>query len=69
MSTSLPGQFGVARPRSEGARSTAPGGGPSDQLHERHDASDFETKTQDMVGIAGLRPAGYSGGTDCHGTI
>ena len=25
-------------------------GKPSDQLHERHDASDFETKTQDKVG-------------------
>jgi GSH-dependent disulfide-bond oxidoreductase len=25
-------------------------GEPSDQLHERHDASDFETKTQDKVG-------------------
>ena len=23
---------------------------PSDQLHERHDASDFETKTQDKIG-------------------
>lgn len=26
-------------------------GEPSSQLHERHDASDFETKTQDKVGI------------------
>ena len=25
-------------------------GEPSSQLHERHDASDFETKTQDKVG-------------------
>ncbi|AWN46030.1 glutathione-dependent disulfide-bond oxidoreductase [Methylobacterium terrae] len=25
-------------------------GEPADQLHERHDASDFETKTQDKVG-------------------
>jgi GST-like protein len=24
-------------------------GEPSDQLHERHDASDFDTKTQDKV--------------------
>ena len=24
-------------------------GEPSEQLHERHDASDFETKTQDKV--------------------
>jgi GST-like protein len=24
-------------------------GDPSGQLHERHDASDFETKTQDKV--------------------
>jgi GST-like protein len=25
-------------------------GEPSSQLHERHDASDFETRTQDKVG-------------------
>jgi GSH-dependent disulfide-bond oxidoreductase len=24
-------------------------GGPSSQLHERHDARDFETRTQDKV--------------------
>ena len=28
-------------------------GEPSSQLHERHDASDFETKTQDKVVLAG----------------
>lgn len=28
-------------------------GEPSSQLHERHDASDFETRTQDKVGAAG----------------
>jgi GST-like protein len=28
-------------------------GEPSQQLHERHDASDFDTKTQDKVGKAG----------------
>jgi GST-like protein len=28
-------------------------GEPSAQLHERHDASDFDTKTQDQVGKAG----------------
>lgn len=28
-------------------------GEPSDQLHERHDASDFETKTQDMISTGG----------------
>ena len=28
-------------------------GEPSSQLHERHDASDFETKTQDKVAAAG----------------
>jgi GST-like protein len=28
-------------------------GDPSEQLHERHDASDFETKTQDKVQQAG----------------
>jgi len=25
-------------------------GAPEEQLHERHDASDFETKTQDKIG-------------------
>jgi GSH-dependent disulfide-bond oxidoreductase len=28
-------------------------GEPSSQLHERHDASDFETKTQDKLATAG----------------
>ena len=28
-------------------------GEPASQLHERHDAGDFETKTQDKVGAAG----------------
>src|SRR5215467_5158256 len=28
-------------------------GDPADQLHERHDASDFETKTQDKLAVAG----------------
>jgi GST-like protein len=27
-------------------------GDPSEQLHERHDASDFETRTQDKIGAA-----------------
>ncbi len=27
-------------------------GEPSSQLHERHDASDFETRTQDKLGDA-----------------
>jgi GST-like protein len=27
-------------------------GEPSSQLHERHDAADFATKTQDKVGTA-----------------
>jgi GST-like protein len=27
-------------------------GDPVQQLHERHDASDFETKTQAQVGLA-----------------
>jgi GST-like protein len=27
-----------------------PFGEPSSQLHERHDASDFDTKTQDKIG-------------------
>ena len=27
-------------------------GQPSEQLHERHDASDFETKTQDKLAAA-----------------
>ena len=28
-------------------------GEPSSQLHERHEASDFDTKTQDKVAKAG----------------
>ena len=28
-------------------------GSPEEQLHERHDAGDFETKTQDKVGARG----------------
>ena len=28
-------------------------GDPSEQLHERHDASDFDTKTQDKIGKSG----------------
>jgi GST-like protein len=28
-------------------------GDPATQLHERHDASDFETKTQDKLSAAG----------------
>ena len=28
-------------------------GAPEEQLHERHDASDFETKTQDKIGARG----------------
>jgi GST-like protein len=28
-------------------------GEPSSQLHERHEASDFETQTQDKIGTAG----------------
>jgi len=27
-------------------------GDPADQLHERHDASDFDTKTQDKLEVA-----------------
>jgi GSH-dependent disulfide-bond oxidoreductase len=27
-------------------------GEPSSQLRERHEASDFETKTQDKIGVA-----------------
>jgi GST-like protein len=30
-------------------------GNPADQLHERHAASDFETKTQDKVQAANVR--------------
>ena len=33
-------------------------GDPSDQLHERHEASDFETKTQDKVGDGTAAPKG-----------
>jgi GST-like protein len=28
-------------------------GEPASQLHERHEASDFETKTQDKLGAGG----------------
>ena len=37
---------------SAAAWSTAPAASPSSQLHERHDASDFDTKTQDKVAAA-----------------
>jgi GSH-dependent disulfide-bond oxidoreductase len=29
------------------------GGPPEEQLHERHDAGDFDTKTQDKIGAGG----------------
>jgi GST-like protein len=32
-------------------------GEPSSQLHERHDASDFETMTQDKIGEKTAEPA------------
>ncbi len=35
-----------------GRKVNAAWGDPADQLHERHDASDFETKTQDKVAAA-----------------
>ena len=28
-------------------------GDPADQLHERHDAGDFDTRTQDKLAVAG----------------
>jgi GST-like protein len=31
-------------------------GDPASQLHERHDASDFETKTQDKIGEGANAP-------------
>ncbi|KUF09789.1 glutathione-dependent disulfide-bond oxidoreductase [Pseudoponticoccus marisrubri] len=41
----------AARPAVQrGAMVNKTGGEPSQQLHERHDASDFETKTQDKIG-------------------
>jgi GST-like protein len=39
--------------RETGACSTRLSGEPSSQLHERHDADDFETKTQDKLAVAG----------------
>jgi GST-like protein len=33
-------------------------GEPSGQLHERHDASDFETKTQDKIGVDNITTGG-----------
>ena len=32
---------------------TRTSGAPEEQLHERHDASDFETKTRDKIGARG----------------
>jgi GST-like protein len=32
-------------------------GEPESQLHERHDASDFDTKTQDKVEAAAKTPS------------
>ncbi len=31
-------------------------GEPASQLHERHDASDFDTQTQDKLAAAGTTP-------------
>ena len=42
----LPQRPGVFRGRMVNKTS----GEPSEQLHERHDASDFDTKTQDKIG-------------------
>jgi GST-like protein len=48
-----PTRSASARPSSAAAWSTA-SGDPASQLHERHDASDFETKTQDRKVAAAL---------------
>lgn len=43
----------MARPAFDrGRKVNRPFGDPADQLHERHDASDFETKTQDKITAA-----------------
>ena len=41
---------------SAAAWSTAPAGEPASQLHERHDASDFDTQTQDKLAAARTTP-------------
>jgi GST-like protein len=36
--------------RTAGRKVNCAWGEPADQLHERHDAGDFDTKTQDKIG-------------------
>ena len=48
-SSAGPTRSASVRPCSAGGWSTGVQGEPSSQLHERHDAGDFETKTQDKV--------------------
>ncbi|MBX3570080.1 MAG: glutathione-dependent disulfide-bond oxidoreductase [Rhizobiaceae bacterium] len=44
----------LARPAvARGRKVNRTSGNPADQLHERHDASDFDTKTQDKIGNQG----------------
>ncbi|WP_313760358.1 glutathione-dependent disulfide-bond oxidoreductase [Rhizobium sp.] len=46
-------QIGERKPVQRGRMVNRLSGEPSSQLWERHDASDFDTKTQDKVGAAG----------------
>jgi len=46
-------QIGERKPVQRGRMVNRLSGEPSSQLWERHDASDFDTKTQDKVGTAG----------------
>ena len=42
-------QIGMREPVKRGRMVNRAVGNPSEQLHERHDASDFETRTQDKL--------------------
>lgn len=46
-------QIGERKGARRGSMVNSVTGDPSTQLHERHDASDFDTKTQDKIGDAG----------------
>ena len=46
------GVLTAMRPVERGRMVNRVSGDPASQLHERHDASDFETKTQDKVAPA-----------------
>jgi len=43
-------EIAAREPVQRGRKVNRISGPPEDQLHERHDASDFDTKTQDKIG-------------------